>query len=296
MKTDTDDINLPPYETTVHLVTKHGILKEFLTRYEIDRVKIYSITNTFDKNHHHQNARYLFEIDLNNVLAICNQSVNSISLKSRSTNLPTVNTNSQCILIVDEQTSFNEYVWIFPNELERALWIRELLKREYSYHQLIYSDFILLTKLNVQEGINAEKQQAIALVYPGRFVICSDTIFDEVDLRKYCSLSKFILNILFVVYFYSILAYQKSEEFTGVVLCLVSNRFLYLSSPISKLTDMLYSCLREATKVKTLTDLNCQILTSQNVPVLVERFINFIFEHGLESKGKLTIWKKLFKR
>jgi hypothetical protein len=48
---------------------------------------------------------------------------------------------------------------------------------------------------------------------------------------------------------------------------------------------MLYSCLREATKVKTLTDLNCQILTSQNVPVLVERFINFIFEHGLESKG-----------
>jgi hypothetical protein len=84
------------------------------------------------------------------------------------------------------------------------------------------------------------------------------------------------------------LAYQKSEEFTGVVLCLVSNRFLYLSSPISKLTDMLYSCLREATKVKTLTDLNCQILTSQNVPVLVERFINFIFEHGLESKGKLN--------
>ncbi|CAF3403123.1 unnamed protein product [Rotaria sp. Silwood1] len=267
MKTNTDDINLPPYEKTIHLVTKHGILKEFLTRYETDRIKIYSITNTFIK-HEPQNARYLFEIDLNNVLAICNQSVNSISLKSRSTNIPTINTNSQCTLIVDEQTSFNEYVWIFPNELERALWIRELLKRQYSYHQLIYSDFILLTKLNVQEGINAEKQQVIAVVYPGRFVICSDTIFDEVDLRKYCSLT-----------------YQKSEEFTGVVLCLVSNRFLYLSSPISKLTDMLYSCLREATKVKTLTDLNCQILTTQNVPVIVERFINFIFEHGLESKG-----------
>ncbi|CAF2396603.1 unnamed protein product [Rotaria sp. Silwood2] len=267
MKINTDDNNLPPYETTIHLVTKHGILKEFLTRYEIDRVKIYSVTNTFDKNNQ-QNARYLFEIDLNNVLAICNQSVNSISLKSRSTNIPTINTNSQCTLIVDEQTSFNEYVWIFPNELERALWIRELLKRQYSYHQLVYSDFILLTKLNVQEGINAEKQQVIAVVYPGRFVICSDTIFDEVDLKKYCSLT-----------------YQKSVEFTGVVLCLVSNRFLYLSSPISKLTDMLYSCLREATKVKALTDLNCQILTSQNVPVIVERFINFIFEHGLESKG-----------
>ena len=76
------------------------------------------------------------------------------------------------------------------------------------------------------------------------------------------------------------------EEFTGVVLCLVSNRFLYLSSPISKLTDMLYSCLREATKVKTLTDLNSQVLTSQNIPVIIERFINFIFEHGLESKGE----------
>jgi hypothetical protein len=204
-------------------------------------------------------------------LAICNQSVNTVTLKCRLINPPIINTNSQCILIVDEQTSFNEYVWIFPNELERALWIRELLKRQYSFHQLIYSDFILLTKLNVQEGINAEKQQAIALIYPGRFVICSDTIFDEVDLKKYCSLT-----------------YQKSEEFTGVVLCLVSNRFLYLSSPISKLTDMLYSCLREAIKVKTLTDLNCQILTSQNVPVLVERFINFIFEHGLESKGKFS--------
>ncbi|CAF0962222.1 unnamed protein product [Adineta ricciae] len=270
MKNDVDDANLPPYEANVHLVTKHGILKEILTRCETDRVKIYSLPNTMDKPHHHQPvvARYLFEIDLNNVLAICNDSVNSISLKSRSTNLPTLNINSQCILIVDEQASFNEYFWIFPNELERALWIRELLKRQYSYHQLIYSDFILLTKLNVQEGINAEKQQAIAVVYPGRFVICSDTIFDEVDLRKYCSLT-----------------YQKSQEFVGVVLCLVSNRFLYLSSPISKLTDMLYSCLREATKVKTITDLNRQILTSQNVPVLVERFINFIFEHGLESKG-----------
>ena len=191
MKTNTDEINLPPYETTVHLVTKHGLLKEFLTRYDTDRMKIYSINNTVDKN-----ARYLFEIDLNNVLAICNQLVNSISLKSRSTNHPTINTNSQCILIVDEQTSFNESVWIFPNELERALWIRELLKRQYSFHQLIYSDFILLTKLNVQEGINAEKQQAIALVYPGRFVICSDTIFDEVDLRKYCSLSKYSRYLL----------------------------------------------------------------------------------------------------
>ena len=48
---------------------------------------------------------------------------------------------------------------------------------------------------------------------------------------------------------------------------------------------MLFTCLRQATKVKTLTDLNSQVLTSQNVPVIVERFINFIFEYGLESKG-----------
>lgn len=189
MKADTDDTNHAPYQTKVHLVTKHGILKEFLTRYEADRLKIYSLPSATEKNHAQQSARYLFEIDLNNVLAICNQSVQSISMKSRSANLPTINSNSQCILIVDDQTSFNEYVWIFPNELERALWTRELLKRQYPYHQLIYSDFILLTKLNVQEGSNAEKQQAIAVVYPGRFVICSDTIFDEVDLRKYCSLS-----------------------------------------------------------------------------------------------------------
>jgi hypothetical protein len=39
-------------------------------------------------------------------------------------------------------------------------------------------------------------------------------------------------------------------------------------------------------KVKTLTDLNNQILTSQNIPVIVERFIYFIFEHGLQTKGK----------
>ena len=184
MKSSTDESNLAPYETSVNLVTKHGILKEFLTRYETDRLKIYSSAAHADKQ------RYLFEIDLNNVLAICNQSSQSISLKSRATNLPTISSNSQCVLIVDEQNSFNEFVWIFPNELERALWTRELLKRQYTYHQLIYSDFILLTKLNVQEGINAEKQQVIALVYAGRFVICSDTIFDEVDLRKYSSLSK----------------------------------------------------------------------------------------------------------
>lgn len=287
MKTNTDEADLQPYETTIHLVTKHGILKELLTRYETDRIKIFSTSTTSDKNNQ-QNSRYLFEIDLNNVLSICNQSVNSISLKPRSSNTPTINTNSQCTLIVDEQTSFNEYVWIFPNDIERALWIRELLKRQFSYHQLIYSDFILLTRLNVQEGINAEKQQVIAVVYPGRFVMCSDTIFDEVDLRKYCSLSKFFsyYKFLYSVSCIGYLAYQKNEEFTGAVLCLVSNRFLYLSSPIPKLSDMLYSCLREATKVRTLTDLNCQVLTSQNVPVIIERFINFIFEHGLETKGK----------
>ena len=51
--------------------------------------------------------------------------------------------------------------------------------------------------------------------------------------------------------------------------------------------DMLYSCLRQAIKVKTLTNLNEQILTAQNIPVIVERFINFLFEHGLQTKGKL---------
>jgi hypothetical protein len=190
MKNNTDDLNAPPYQAALHLVTKHGILKESLTRYEGDRLKIYSMNNHTDKQSPPAQTRYLFEIDLNNVLAICNQSAHSISLKSRSTNTPILSNNSQCILIVDEQTSFNEYVWIFPDEIERALWTRELLKRQYAYHQLIYPDFILLTRLNVQEGINAEKQQVIALVYSGRFVICSDTIFDEVDLRKYCSLSK----------------------------------------------------------------------------------------------------------
>jgi hypothetical protein len=49
--------------------------------------------------------------------------------------------------------------------------------------------------------------------------------------------------------------------------------------------DMLYSCLRQAIKVKTLHDLNKQILTSQNIPVIVERFSNFIFEYGLQTKG-----------
>ncbi|CAF4181505.1 unnamed protein product, partial [Rotaria sp. Silwood2] len=260
MKTKFDDVN----ETIVYLSSKHGVLKEFLTRYENDRLRVYPPTRSTDKL-----QRCVFEIDLNNVLAICNQSVNSVSLKCRLTNTPVININSQSTIIVDDQTSsINEYVWVFPNDLERSLWIREIIKRQYCYYQLIYSDFILLMKLNIQEGINAEKQQVIAIVYSGRFVICSDTIFDEVNLRKYSSLN-----------------YQKTKEFTGVVLCLVSNRFLYLSSPIIKLMDMLYTCLRQAIKVKTLTNLNEQILTSQNIPVIVERFINFLFEHGLLSKG-----------
>ncbi|CAF1367503.1 unnamed protein product [Adineta steineri] len=259
MKTNSDEKN----ETIAYLSSKHGVLKEFRTYYENNRLKVSSPTSNSDKS-----QRYLFEIDLNNILAICNQSVNAVSLKCRLTNPPVMNVNSQCILIVDEETSTNEYVWVFPNDFERSIWIHEIIKREYSYHQLIYPNFILLMKLNVQEGMNAEKQQVIAIVYSGRFVICSDTIYDEVDLRKYSSLT-----------------YQKSKEFTGVVLCLISNRFLYLSSPIIKLTDMLYSCLREAIQVRTLTDLNKQILTSQNIPVIVERFINFIFEHGLQTKG-----------
>lgn len=250
----------------VYLSTKHGILKEFITRYENDRLKIYPPSQQLSSD---KSQRCLFEIDLDNVLAICNQSVNAVSLKCRLTTPPIVNINSQCTLIVDEQTSANEYLWVFPTELERSVWIREILKRQYSYFQLIYTDFLLLMKLNIQEGINAEKQQIIAIVYSGRFVICSDTIYDEVDLRKYSSLT-----------------YQRSEEFTGVILCLASNRFLYFSSPIVKLTEMLYSCLRQAIRVKSLTDLNQQILTSQNIPVIVERFINFLFEHGLQTKGK----------
>ena len=189
-------------------------------------------------------------------------------------------------MIVDESASSNEYVWVFPNELERSLWIREFLQRQYSFHQLIYPNFLLFTQMNFQEGINADKQQVIAIVYPGRFVLCSETMFDEVDLRKYSSLSKFLLRDEPMRFDRSYLAYQKTSEFYGVLLCLVNHRFLYLSSPVTKLTDYLYSSLRQATKVNTLTDLNGQILTSQGIPVIVERFINFIFEHGLLTKGK----------
>jgi hypothetical protein len=54
---------------------------------------------------------------------------------------------------------------------------------------------------------------------------------------------------------------------------------------------MLYSSLRQAIQVKTLKDLDKQILTSQNIPVIVERFINFIFKFGLQTKGKLhSFW------
>ncbi|CAF1123407.1 unnamed protein product [Adineta ricciae] len=257
MKSNLEDVN----ESIVYLSTKYGVLKEFLTRYENNHLKIFPVTS--DKS-----QRCLFEIDLNNILAIHNQSIHGISLKCRLSNAPPANVNCQCSLIVDDRISTNEYECVFASEIERSVWIREIIKREYSYHQLIYPNFILLMKLNVQEGINAEKQQVIAIVYAGRFVLCSDTIFDEVDLRKYSSLT-----------------YQKTREFTGVILCLVSNRFLYLSSPISKLTNMLYSCLREAVQVRTLTDINQQILTSQNIPVIVERFVNFIFERGLQTKG-----------
>jgi hypothetical protein len=81
--------------------------------------------------------------------------------------------------------------------------MREIIKRQYPYYQLIYTDFLLLMKLNIQEGINAEKQQVIVIVYSGRFVICSDTIFDEVDLKKYSSLSKFYFY-LFILFLSSI--------------------------------------------------------------------------------------------
>lgn len=178
MKSNLEDVN----ESIVYLSTKHGVLKEFLTRYENNHLKIFPVTS--DKS-----QRCLFEIDLNNILAIHNQAVHGVSLKCRLSNAPPANVNCQCSLIVDDHISTNEYECVFASEIERSVWIREIIKREYSYHQLIYPNFILLMKLNVQEGINAEKQQVIAIVYAGRFVICSDTIFDEVDLRKYSSLS-----------------------------------------------------------------------------------------------------------
>lgn len=181
-KTGFDDIT----ESIVYLANKHGVLKEFLTCFENDRLKVYYPPHANDKS-----QRCLCDIDLNHVLAICNQSVNAVSLRCRFNATPIMNINSQCTIVVDDSTTLNEYAWVFPNDLERSLWIREIIKRQFRYYQLIYSDFILLMKLNVQEGINAEKQQVIGIVYSGRFVIYSERMFDEVDLRKYSSLSKF---------------------------------------------------------------------------------------------------------
>ena len=117
------------------------------------------------------------------------------------------------------------------------------------------------------------------------------TIVSAHEILFQCHILSYSTNLLPFVFHYIVhssfcLAYQKNREFTGVILCLVSNRFLYLSTPITKLLDILYSCLQQAIKVKTLTNLNQQILSSQNIPIIVERFIKFLFEHGLHTKGK----------
>ena len=182
MKTDTSDSQASP----AYLSTKRGILKNFVTRYENDHLKIYSIPSDSTKT-----QQFISEIDINRVLAIYNQSVNAIPLKCRLNNAPSVQKSSQCTLIVDGATTANEYAWVFPSELDRSVWIRELVRRRYAYHEVIYPDFILLTQINLQEGINSEKQQVTALVYPGRLALCTDTMFDEVDLRKYSSLSEY---------------------------------------------------------------------------------------------------------
>ncbi|CAF4291670.1 unnamed protein product, partial [Adineta steineri] len=62
MKTNSDEKN----ETIAYLSSKHGVLKEFRTYYENNRLKVSSPTSNSDKS-----QRYLFEIDLNNILAIC---------------------------------------------------------------------------------------------------------------------------------------------------------------------------------------------------------------------------------
>lgn len=184
-KSDPDDNN----EAIVYLSTKHGLLKEFATRYENNHLKFFSRSSDPKK------ARTcLLDIDVSNVLSICNETVHGVSLKCRFTDAATAEVTCQCTLTVVDQSSTKKYSCVFASELERSVWIREILKREYSYHQCIYPDFLVLMRLNVQEGINAEKQQVTAVVYAGRFVICSDTVFDEVDLRKYSSLSKSTLR------------------------------------------------------------------------------------------------------
>lgn len=181
IKGDTTESTIAP----AFLSTKRGFMKSFVTRYENESLKIYSIQSDSNKTH-----RYVSEIDLNRVMAISNQSVNTVPLKCRLNNSVPTTKSSQCTLIVDGRSTSTEYSWIFPNELDRSIWIRELIKRRYSYYQVIYPDFILLTEINLQEGINAEKQQMTAIVYSGRLVLCTDTVFDEIDLRKYSSLSK----------------------------------------------------------------------------------------------------------
>jgi hypothetical protein len=180
-KMDSNDIN----EAAAYQSTKRGILKSCLTRCEHDRLKIYSFASEPNKP-----SKFLSEIDLNHVVAYYNQSINAITLKSCWNTPSLIQKSSQCTLIVSDVTSDKEFVWIFPNQLERSIWIRELLQRQYVYHQLIYPNFLLLTRINVQEGINADKQQMMLIVYDERAVICSETVFDEIDLRKYSSLSK----------------------------------------------------------------------------------------------------------
>lgn len=180
----------PPNDTNINqvpafLTSRHGILKGFLTRYENECLKIYSLP--MDQSKH---ARLLAEIELSRIVALYNQTVNAVPLRCRLFNGPPPQKGSQCTLIVDQIHSSNEYAWVFPDELERSVWIREFLQRQFSFYPLIYPDFTLLTQIHCQEGVNGEKQQMIAIIYAQHLVLCSDTKFDEIDLRKYSSLSK----------------------------------------------------------------------------------------------------------
>ena len=180
-KINTDNVN----EIPAFLSSRYGILKGFLTRYEDDRLKIYSLS--MDPN---KSRRLLNEIDLNRILAFYNETIDAVPLKCRLRNDHHVQKSSQCRLIVDQITRSNEYVWVFPEESQRSFWIRAFLQRQFSYHALISPNFIFLTQIHLQQGFNAEKQQMTVVVYPQSVVLCSDMTFDKIDLRKTSNLSK----------------------------------------------------------------------------------------------------------
>ncbi|KAK6173548.1 hypothetical protein SNE40_016977 [Patella caerulea] len=174
----------------------------------------------------------------------------------------------------------NQRIYLFAadNERERILWLQALAKLICPVVVMDHvgmMDFSLAGNFYMKDSV-AEEWRKTWVMLNGRnfFYLTKESKLESVDLRKASSIK-----------------HQSSE--TGCSKCTevgyhfvvnAPGRALYIQADLSRDTERLRNIIENAIKGSGIT-LEDQQLTSDNVPVIVDRCINFITNNGLRTRG-----------